>query len=33
VIDAIGATRNASARTAAIAESRVLPYAMTPGID
>src|SRR5207248_3306863 len=27
------ATRNASARTAAIAESRVMPYAMTPGMD
>src|SRR6266567_4592272 len=27
------ATRNAKARTAAIADSRVPPYAMTPGMD
>src|SRR5438067_11748238 len=27
------ATRNARARTAAIADSRVAPYAITPGID
>src|ERR1039458_581290 len=27
------ATRNASARTEAIADSRVAPYAITPGID
>src|ERR1700683_1200385 len=27
------ATRNANARTAAIADSRVAPYAITPGID
>ena len=27
------ATRNANARTAAIADSRVSPYAMTPGMD